>query len=258
MSRIVQPNQDFLASLGDLPLFQGLTRRSRETLIQCATVIACDQGEVLFREGEPAEGFFILKTGRVKIRRISNSGREVVLHLSSPPQMIGCRGLTLPGSTYHADAVAVDSVIALRVRRDLFMRQMADIPDVFFNLLVNMNQRLSEIYTLQSAILEPTEQRVATLLMNQSLPESWDRMDLDKLRPRAVRMTKSLIASIVGATTETIIRLLSKWKKKGFIDSERGIIQILDPYAVFQITRGRKSSDLKSGAGLCHQCPVAV
>jgi len=254
--KTVVPNQHFMDGLVDMPLFRGLDSAQRNTLIQCARVVAAEPGEYLFREGEPAEGFFIIKTGRVKMRRITNAGREVVLHLSSPPQMIGCKGLTLPGSRYPADAVAVDAVIALRFVRELFLEQVGEVPDVLFSLLVNLNRRLLEIYTLQSAILEPTEQRVATLLLNQAMPEGWEEgRDLDQ-KPRPVRITKSLIAAIVGTTTETAIRLLSTWKKKGFIRSERGKIDILSVEAISRIAGGSKAGELTCEPEICRTCPL--
>ena len=52
---------------------------------------------------------------------------------------------------------------------------------------------------------------------------------------RAVLITKSLIASIVGTTTETAIRTLSRWKKAGLISSERGKITIENVDGICQI-----------------------
>ena len=192
MPKVIKPNDQFIDGLASLPLFQSLTRPEREVLVNCATVIHCEPGEFLFREGEPAEGFFILKCGRTKMRRISSSGKEVVLHLSSPPHMIGCKGLTAKGSTYPADAVAVDPVIALGFKRENFLNQVSHVPGVFFSLLVELNHRLSEIYTLQSNILEPIEKRIANLLLNQAV-SNHEKWDLKNLRP--VMITKSLIAS---------------------------------------------------------------
>ncbi len=225
MSKVIKPNEQFIAGLDELPLFKCLTGEQRQILADCATVIYCDPGEFLFREGDRAEGFFILKCGRTKMRRMSSSGKEVVLHLSSPPQMIGCKGLTAPGTRYPADAVAVDSVIAIGFKREHFLSQVSHIPDVFFSLLVELNHRLSEIYTLQSTMLEPTERRIATLLLNQAAA-GHDWAEMHSLKP--IHITKSLIAAIVGTTTETAIRILSRWKKAGLISSERGKITIED------------------------------
>ena len=221
--------------LKELPMFAGLSPDQRKALMKCAYIIRCNAGECLFQEGEEASGFFILRRGRVKMRKISSSGHEVVLHLSSPPHMIGCKALTLPGSTYPADAVAIEEVEALRFTRELFLKTVAETPDVFFGLLIDMNRRLNEIYTLQSSLLEPIQKRIASLLLQQALPPS---MPLDQWQGeplREIRLTKSLIASIVGTTTETAIRILSKWRKKGYIGSERGKLWITDIDAVIDM-----------------------
>lgn len=224
MVKIIKPNDAFISGLTELPLFQCLDKTQRGTLLACSEVVGCEPGEVLFEEGDPAEVFYILKCGRVKMRRISSAGKEIVLHLSSPPQMIGCKGLTMPGSRFPAGAVAVDSVIALSFRRERFLKQVAHIPDVFFSLLVELNRRLSEIYSLQASALEPIEKRIAILLLNQAFPDS---MEYHRSHLKPVMMTKSLIANIVGTTTETAIRILSRWKKAGLIQSERGKIIIV-------------------------------
>lgn len=234
----IEPNEDFVNSLTALPLFQNLNACQRLALLECASIIACDAGETLFREGDPAESFFILKTGRVKMRKISPSGREVVLHLSAPPHMIGCKSLTLPNSLYPADAVAVDTVIALQFTRESFLEKCAGIAGVFFELLIDMNRRLSEIYTLQSALQEPVGMRIATLLLNQALPADADLDQWHVYSFKAIQITKRLIASIVGTTTETAIRVLSRWKKKGWISSERGLIKIEDGNALYQLSLG--------------------
>jgi CRP/FNR family transcriptional regulator len=232
MPKVIKPNDRFIESLTALPLFQCLTPQQRKVLVDCATVIYCEPGEFLFREGDRAEGFFILKSGRTKMRRISSSGKEIVLHLSSPPQMIGCKALTAPGTTYPADAVAVDAVIALGFKRENFLDKVAHVPGVFFSLLVEFNHRLSEIYTLQSNLLEPIEKRIANLLLNQAHPNP-DDPDMSDLRP--IHLTKSLIASIVGTTTETAIRILSRWRKMGLIQSERGKITVTNSEGICRI-----------------------
>lgn len=218
--------------LRELPMFEALNPHQRKALMKCAYIIRCSAGEALFQEGDEATGFFILRRGRVKMRKISSSGHEIVLHLSSPPHMIGCKALTLPGSTYPADAVAIEDVEALRFTRELFLKTVAETPDVFFGLLIDMNRRLNEIYTLQSSLLEPIQKRIATLLLQQALPGNLGLDDWAGEPLGDIKLTKSLIASIVGTTTETAIRILSKWRKKGYIESERGKLRIVDVEAI--------------------------
>lgn len=222
-------------------MFSGLADQQCEALARCATYVSCAADDQLFCEGDVADGFLILKRGRVKMRKISPTGHEVILHISAPPNMIGCRALTSKGSTYPADAVCLDPVEAFRFTRSRFMQAVSDSPDVFFGLLVDMNRRLSEIYTLQSALMEPVEQRIANLILHKALPADRDLSEWSKHPLKEVRLTKSVIGSIVGTSTETAIRILSKWKKQGLIASERGKTRIIDPQAVFDIARTTKS-----------------
>lgn len=225
-----------------LPMFSGLNDAQQKALAQCAEMQRFTPDQILFHEGDQADGFFILVKGRVKMRKTSQSGHEIVLHLASPPNMIGCRALTREGSRYPADAVAMDPVEALRFTRALFLKAVSNVPDVFFGLLIDMNQRLSEIYTLQAALMEPVERRIASLIMQQSLPENTEFQEWRKHPLKEVRLTKSMIASIVGTTTETAIRVLSKWKKAGWVASSRGSLRVLHAQPIVDLLAAPLSS----------------
>ncbi len=234
--------EDVQATLVGLPMFANLSKTEATALSQCARVQAFEADELLFSEGDRADSFYILKSGRIKMRKFSPRGNEVTIHIAKPPNMIGCRALTSKHSAYPADAVALDPGVAVRFTRERFLKAVSDSPDVFFGLLVDMNLRLYEIYSLQSALMEPVGQRIATLLFNQALPcevgvEDWPGHPLAE-----IRLTKSVIASIVGTSTETAIRILSKWKKANYIESTRGRIRIIDPESIYNVILGEDKS----------------
>ncbi len=62
------------------PLFPGLEAGDLRELAALAQVARAGKGDTLFREGEPAEGFFLLVEGRVKLTKIGAGGREQILH----------------------------------------------------------------------------------------------------------------------------------------------------------------------------------
>jgi len=237
-----------------LPMFAALTRAQREALLKCAYTVERKAGAALFHEGDPAGDFYILLRGRVKMRKISSTGHEVILDLATSPHMIGCKALTRPGSTYPADAIAIEDTAALRFSRDRFIKVVAEVPDVFFTMLVNMNMRLSEIYTLKAALMEPVELRIATLLLQQALPVNADPENWHQYPISEVKLTKTLIAAIVGTTTETTIRILSRWRKRGLISSERGLTRVLRPDAILEISRGSQTDARAKVLSACDKC----
>ena len=249
--KVVRPNDYFADTLGDLPLFSALDPSRRRSLLACASILTCQAGDILFEHNQPAGAFYLLKHGRIKMRRITGSGKEIILHISEPPQIIGCRGLTQPGSKYPADGVALEDAMVLRFTRDEFVRRVAETADVYFELLVEMNQRLFEVFTIKATLLEPVSRRIAALVLCQALPPGADQQDWEQHELRPVRLTKSLIAGIVGTTTETAIRILSKWRKQGWIEGSRGVINLVNPAAIYQMTQGRSTT-----SGLDQQlCP---
>ena len=238
MNVLIEPNPRFSSHLTNIPLFSGLTEPQKERLLRAGAVAAFEPGELLFREGDPVGCFYILKTGRVKARRISPSGHEVVLHLAEPPQMVGCPALTAPGSRYPADGVALDPVVALRFCRERFLAAAGEFPEILLKLLANMNQRLKDLYSQKAASMEPVEQRIAIFLLRQALPRGAQLSEWNFHPLAEVRLTKSLLASMVGTSTETAIRILSRWKKRKLVASERGKIRIVEPGAIYALGLG--------------------
>lgn len=191
------------------------------------------KGETLFNEGESANYIYFLNRGRIKLCKTSPSGHEVVLQLVSPPQMVGFHGL-IPNATYQANAVAVEETVCIRFERNGFLNAAAQSPNLLMSLLKEAGKRLDELYQMRSTMPEPVERRIANLLLRQALPtgtriESWKKHELHE-----IALTKPLIGSMVGTATETAIRILSGWRKKGWISSRRGGISILDGEAVYK------------------------
>ncbi len=231
----------------DLPMFRGLDDQQLQGLLDRSQTTRYCAGERIFRAGDAADRFLILRRGRVKLRRFSGNGQEVALHIAAPPQMIGCKALTTPGSVYPADAVALDEVHALSFRRDPFIEAAGQCPGVFFELLVNLHQRMSQILTIQAAKFEPVQQRIATLLLQQALPRDAELEEWPRRPIREVRLTKSLIASMAGAATETAIRVLSKWSKAGWIESKRARISLKDPAMIYAVSQGMARLEAAAG-----------
>lgn len=216
-----------LVALGTLSEAQKRLLGSRGEWAQFA------KGDVLFNEGESANYLYFLNRGRIKLCKSSPSGHEVVLQLIGPPQLVGFHAL-IPNATYHANAVAVEETVCIRFERNSFLNAAAQAPNLLMSLLQEAGKRLDELYQMRSTMPEPVERRIANLLLRQALPtgtpiEAWQKHEL-----KEVALTKPLIGSMVGTATETAIRILSGWRKKDWISSRRGSINILDGEAVYR------------------------
>jgi CRP/FNR family transcriptional regulator, cyclic AMP receptor protein len=87
--------------------------------------IACPRSTVLFREGQPAKGVFVLCEGRAKLSVCSDSGKRLTLHIAVPGEVLGLSAV-LAGGPYEVSAELLDNAqVAMVKRKDLlaFLRE---------------------------------------------------------------------------------------------------------------------------------------
>jgi len=181
--------------------------------------------ESVFSEGDPSEWLYIVKTGKVKITKLSTEGKEIILEIISPYEMFG--GIAVVrGFPYPANAVAMEDSEALKISRKNLLSLMDKLPGLMYCMAMNIGDRIKNTHeTLKSIALEKVESRIASLLIKLS-EKSGEKV------PEGVaitmKLTKQDIAEMVGTTVETSIRTMSKLAKTGLLVSKSGKIIIRD------------------------------
>src|SRR5665811_271464 len=96
------------------PLFSSIDPEAAGALRATMTLVTLERGDVLFREGEPGDRLYVIATGKVKVGRRAPDGRENLLAVLGPGEMIGELSLFDPGPrTATATAVADTSLYEL-------------------------------------------------------------------------------------------------------------------------------------------------
>lgn len=182
------------------------------------------RGDTLFFDGDMPEGIYCVSRGTLKIFKSGRDGREQIVRLARPGDIVGYRAL-LSGGGHNNSAAALDDVQVCYIPRA-----------VFFSLVQNSPQTASRVLSLLSAELRraedrmidiaqrPVRERIAEtlLLLKQS-----GGVDADG-RTLSIRITRAEIGSIVGAATESVIRLLADFKREGLVEFMGRRIAILD------------------------------
>lgn len=89
------------------------------------STVICPRNTVLFREGQPAKGVFVLCEGRAKLSVCSESGKRLTLHIAVPGEVLGLSA-ALSGGPYEVSAELLDNAqVAMVKRKDLlgFLRE---------------------------------------------------------------------------------------------------------------------------------------
>ncbi|MEQ1859130.1 MAG: Crp/Fnr family transcriptional regulator [Chthoniobacteraceae bacterium] len=182
------------------------------------------RGDVLFREGEKARGFFIIRHGAVNVHRIGADGAEKVIHVFRAGQSFAEGALASEGG-YPASARVVEDCELLFVPREEFLALIRSHADIALRMIGSMSQHLR---LLVNAIEDLQGKDVETRLINWLLKRC-PRPRTETPVEIALDVTKSVLAAELSTRNETLSRALAKLRDAGQIEVEGKRIRILAP-----------------------------
>jgi CRP/FNR family transcriptional regulator, nitrogen oxide reductase regulator len=221
------------AMLSQSPLFAALGPAERARLERQLVRRTWERDNYIFFEGEPADWLILVVSGRVKMIKHSESGRETILATFGPGQIVGEVGVLI-GDTYPATAQALEPAVTAGLRRDAYLALVQNHPELAWALIVELGRRLQRAHeTIRSMAVEKVERRVARVLLRMANTAG------ERLADGTVRITVPLtrqdIADMAGTVIETAIRTLSKFQKQGLIRTEEGLIVLLQAHRLVAI-----------------------
>ena len=167
------------------------------------------KGDYLFRQGDRAEGFYIVQRGGINIHRVSSAGKEQVIHLFRPVESFA-EGTLATETGYPADARSTEATTVLLVPKPDFIELLRNRPELSLRMLGAMSQHLRVLVGLVDDLtLKDIETRVANWLLRQCprpIGKSEAEIKLDR--------TKRMLAAELGATSETLSRTLAKFRDR--------------------------------------------
>lgn len=220
--------------LTHLPPFSRLEKRQIRTILDQASSQRYDAGVAVFHEGGPAERFYMLLDGYVRVVRVTATGEQVTaLHIPSG-QLMGI-AKAIGRDTYPATAMTATEALALSWPTrlwDTFVAEYDGFASETYKTLGHrvgeMNNRIVELATQQ------VEQRIANALLrliNQTGRKVPEGIEID------FPITRQDLSELTATTLHTVSRLLSGWEKKGLVQSRRKRITVCDPHALVVLSQ---------------------
>ncbi len=218
------------ASLKKCPLFAGMDQEQLERIQGIALRKNYLKGELLFAEGQSAEGFYLLLSGRVKLYKLSAAGKEQILHIVGPGEPFAEVAL-FAGASYPVFAEALSASRVFYFPKLAFLELLRSDPQLSLNMLATMAQFLKRFARLVERLsLQDVSARLAQYLLQEIPPEGG-------LRPQInLNLTKTQLAAQLGTISETLSRTLKKFKQEGVVAVQGKCITILDQQALRKIS----------------------
>ncbi|WP_342454896.1 Crp/Fnr family transcriptional regulator [Tenacibaculum sp. L6] len=191
------------------------------------------KGEVLFDEGEYINGVFCIKDGVCKVSKMSDNGRDQIIHLIQKGDILGERSL-INNEASNLKAIAINDMEVCFIPKDEIIRDLENNPLFSLDLLRKMANSLKKADDVIVDMAQKTvKQRLAATLL--FLEAKFEKNDNGSIK---VNLSREDIANIIGTATESAIRLLSEFKKKKMIDLQGKEIVILDVKALKDLSEG--------------------
>jgi len=190
-----------------------------------------EKDEILFREEDEANGVFCLHSGHVKLVKDSKDGREYIVRLSKPGDVIG---LTLLASPRHTStAIAIDMVKACYIPQNEFINILRNDPCFTIKLMKFLCKEIEDTEKRISGLCQKTaRQRLAEALLAFKSTYGTDKQQyLNILLPMAD------LANFCCTSSATLSRLLSDFKKNNLIRIRNHKIRLLQQDKLLQIAK---------------------
>jgi CRP/FNR family transcriptional regulator len=216
----VKPNVP--AILKAAPLFAALTDSEIDFLAARTAVRSYSPGELLFSEGDPSGGLYLIASGRVRIYKASPSGREQVLAVEGPGASIA----ELPvfdGGNYPASAAALEAAVLLFVSQKDFRSVCIEHPEVALKVLQVVGGRLRRLVgIIEELSFTTVRHRLISWLLRQPKTEG------DRGPVVLLSASQQELASQIGTVRELVSRNLARLQAQGFISISGREVTILD------------------------------
>ncbi|MFO1518985.1 MAG: Crp/Fnr family transcriptional regulator [bacterium] len=191
--------------------------------------------QTLFTEGNPAVGLYCIQSGRVKGYKTSPEGKQYIIRLFEPGDVVGLPAIFIEGS-YSWSAEVVEEGAICFIPREPILETIRENPKMATKIMETLAEHLEEANTERAQLAYgAVRERMARLL---SLLSQTHGVKAGRGTRIALKLSREELAEMIGTAAETAIRLLSEFKEEKILEMEGKEIIIL------------KSDNLLKTAGL--------
>jgi len=219
-------------SLGEFPLFEGLDERALSEIQARTQTRIAQKGRLLYLPGDESDTVFFLASGRIKLSRLSDSGKELILEMVEPCSFFGEAGV-LDEKPRETVAEALEPSTLYAVPAAMFRAVLRREPSLLMALTRIMGRRQKELEKrLMDVVYKNAPQRLADLLLQ--LSQSYGVRDQRGILLR-IKLSQSALGNLLGVSREIVNHTFSGLKRRGVIGVTEGRVIIQNPQALAEL-----------------------
>lgn len=205
-------------------IFCSLSKQELVEISESKSFNTYKKGQVIFYESNQPQGLFCLYSGKVKIHKLGDDGKEQIVRLAKNGNVIGYRAL-LSNDNYYATATALEDTIVCFFPKATYLNML--LTNAQFAMRT-IQMLASDLRSAEQMITNMAQKHVrermaeALLLLKDFFGTESDNATINTV------LTREDIGSIAGTTTETSIRVLSELNKNKIVKLVGKKIKILN------------------------------
>lgn len=212
-------------ALKKVPIFSQLKQEDLKKILSITFEKKFKKGSIIFMEGDKGEGFYFIKSGKIKISKSSKDGKELILNIYGENHVFA-EVTIFNDISYPATAEVLEDASVGVIRNSDLEKLIKSNADLGLNLIKILNKRLFDAQMkLKQLALNDTYSRTADTLIRLSKNHGVYRnghLEFD------LELSRQELANMIGTARETVSRVLSRFKKEGSIGIQGKKIVIKD------------------------------
>ena len=180
---------------------------------------------ILFSEGHPSHGVYVVCQGSVKLYKSDDKGHRLTMHIAGPVEIVGSRAM-LANENYAVSAVTMEDSRLTYIDKATFMAYLTANKDLMLNMLWYLSRKVRDLENKsRDMVMKSVRQRVASVLLSFQDTSGKNRRG----KPGVISTYSKIdLADMAGVAHETMVRILKEMERKGVISLKGRQISITD------------------------------
>lgn len=185
--------------------------------------------QMIFQENEKVTGFYCIKSGVVRTFKISSGGKEQTFHIAGRGKWLGFRDM-ISGDEYNHNSLCLEDVEVCFISKETVTKLIKI--DVSFQIEI-MKYLAEEWKEMENHIYSMGTKQIHSRLAELLLTFKAASGDEEEI---GINVTREVMATCIGTTTESLIRALSDFKDRNWIKVEKNKISIVNAPALYHLS----------------------